>query len=152
MKEAILRRSGARVSCKEKTASAKARGQDHASEQGGLLCWSRETGVGMEKSLVSVPPPSPVLSPLRPPLCLCMAYTTHLGQAAVPGDDTIFRLFSSLWAWNILCVFKMVNMGWVLLIETPSQFLGPGALKWWRRSRTRLSGAIHHRWQSVGAN
>ena len=80
--------------------------------------------MGMERSLVSVPPALPVLSPLRPPLCLCAAYTTHLGQAAVPGDDTIFRLFSSLWAWNVLCVFKMINMGWVLFIETPKSIPG----------------------------
>lgn len=45
----------------------------------------------------------------------------------------------------------MINMEWVLFIENPRQFLGPGTLKWGRETRNRLLGDSHHGWHSIGA-
>lgn len=61
--------------------------------------------MGVERFPASFHHPCSVVSPFRLPLCLCTSYTTHLGLAAVPGDDTIFRHFAPLCGPRTYCVF-----------------------------------------------
>lgn len=82
--------------------------------------------MGMERSLVSVPPPPSSQPPDHPFFAMYCLYHSLDRQQFL--GTTLYLDFSPLCEPGTYCVFKMINMGWVLFIETPSQFLGPGAL------------------------